>query len=291
VDVEWDPEIIVKYKNRIANIWKLILQLSNTKDMKNKNIDNWLISILNRRVQKITNAFSAFDLRVASNEIFFECRKDIRWYLKRGGRNKKILDSFVNTWIKLMTPIAPHIAEELWHFKKEGFVSNESYPRFEPSKISETDEVGEYLLSKLIDDGNEILKVTKMNPRKICVYVSPAWKWEIFRKALLLSSKGNLNVGALLKEAMSDPKMKGIAKRVSQFVGKLPSEIKKLSEIDRRKYSIKFESVEYLENAKDYLKGVFSCEVEIYRGDDEGIYDPVDKARYAIPLRPAIYLE
>jgi len=259
--------------------------------MKNKNLDNWLISILNKRVQKITSAFSTFDLRVASNEIFFECLKDIRWYLKRGGSNKKILDSFVNTWIKLMTPIAPHIAEELWHFKKEGFVSNESYPRFEPSKISEKDEVGEYLLSKLIDDGNEILKVTKMNPKKICVYVSPAWKWEIFRKALLLYSKGNLNVGALMKEAMSDPKMKGIAKQVSQFVGKLQSEINKLSEIDRKKYSIKFESVEYLENAKDYLKGVFSCEIEIYRGDDEGIYDPVDKARYAIPLRPAIYLE
>jgi len=141
VDVEWDPEIIIKYKNRIANIWKLILQLSNMKDMKNENLDNWLTSILNRRVQKITDAFGNFDLRVASNEIFFECRKDIRWYLKRGGSNKKILDSFVNTWIKLLAPVTPHIAEELWHFKKEGFVSNEPYPRFNPSEISEKDEV------------------------------------------------------------------------------------------------------------------------------------------------------
>jgi len=209
----------------------------------------------------------------------------------------------------LLAPVTPHIAEELWHFKKEGFVSNEPYPRFNPSEISEKDEVGEYLLSKLIDDANEILKVTKIKPKKICVYASPAWKWEIFRKALTLSSKDNLNVGAIMNEVMSDPKMKGIAKRVSQFAGKLPSEIKKLSESDtqfagklpseikklsesdRRKYSIKFESAEYLENAKDYLKAVFSCDIEIYRGDDEEIYDPVDKARYAVPLRPAIYVE
>ena len=81
-----------------------------------------------------------------------------------------------------MVPITPHIAEELWHFKEKDFVSNESYPRFNPDEISEKDEVGEYLLSKLIDDANEILKVTKIKPKKICVYVSPAWKWEIFRK-------------------------------------------------------------------------------------------------------------
>ncbi len=293
VDVEWDPEIIIKYKNRIANIWKLIQQLLNLKEMKNENLDNWLTSILNRRIQKITDAFGKFDLRVASNEIFYECRKDIRWYLKRDGSNKKIINSFVNTWIKLMTPITPHLAEELWHFKigDLNFVSNESYPQFNHDEISEKTEVGEYLISKLIDDANQILKVTKIKPKKICIYTCPAWKWHVYRKALTLFSKDNLKISVLMKEVMSDPKMKGIAKQISQFASKLPSDIKKLSEGDKKKFLVKFEGAKYLENAKDYLMEEFACEVKIYSGDDEEIYDPVNKARYATPLRPAIYIE
>jgi len=95
VDVEWDTEIVTKYKNKIANIWKLMQQLSTGKDTKNENLDNWLISTINRRIQNIVDAFESYDLRVASNEIFFECQKDIQWYLKRGGGNKQLLKKFV----------------------------------------------------------------------------------------------------------------------------------------------------------------------------------------------------
>lgn len=291
VDIEWNPDAVTKYKNRIANTYKLINQLLKKEEAENENLDNWLRSMLNRRIQKIIDGFEILNLRIVANEIFFECQKDIQWYLKRGGGNKEIIDNFINTWIKLMTPITPHLAEELWHLKWGDFVSNESYPQFNPGEISEKDEVGEYLLSKLVDDANEILKVTKIKAKKVCIYISPAWKWEIFRKALDLSSKGNLNVGAIMKEVMSDPKMKNIAKQVSKFAGKLPSEIKRLNESDKKRYLIKFEGAEYLKNASDYLKGVFSCDVEIYQGDDEKIYDPVNKARYAVPLRPAIYIE
>ena len=200
---------------------------------------------------------------------------------------------FTNTWIKLMTPMAPHLAEELWHLQNnnDSFVSNEPYPKFNPKDISEIDEVGEYLLSEVVDDISEILKVTKIKPKKICLYVSPGWKQEIFRKAIKLSLKGKLNVGIIMKEVMSDPKMKAIAKQVSQFTGKLPGEIMKLNENDRNRYLIKIKELDYLKNAKDYLKNVFSCEIEIYAAEDKKVYDPTSKTRFAIPLRPAIYIE
>jgi len=293
VDVEWDLEVVTKYKNRIANIYKLVLQLKDKKDTINENLDNWLKSAINRRIQKITDAFENLDLRVVSNEIFFECQKDIQWYLKRGGSNKKVLNIFTNTWIKLMTPIAPHLAEELWHLQKnnDSFVSNEPYPEFNPDDIYEIDEVGEYLLSRVVEDISKILKITKITPKKICIYVSPAWKEEIFRKAIKLYLKGKLNVGVIMKEVLSDPKMKTIAKQVSQFTGKLPGEIMKLNENDRNRYLIVIKELDHLKNAKDYLKYVFSCEIEIYSVDDKKVYDPTGKTRLAIPLRPAIYIE
>ena len=291
VDVEWDSEAVTKYKNKIANVYKLILQLSNLENVENNNLDNWLKTVLNRRIQKITDAFENFDLRVASNEIFFECQKDIQWYIKRGGGNKKILDQFINTWIKLLTPVAPHLSEELWHIKNGNFVSNESYPKFNLEDISEEDEVGEYLLSELINDANEILKVTKIKPKKICIYTCPAWKKQVFRKAITLEEDGNLNVGLMMKEIMSDPDMKSIAKQVSQYVGKLPGEVKKLNKNDKKRYTVDIDGKNYLVNALEYLKKTFSCEIEIYRADDKDIYDPANKSRFAIPMRPAIYVE
>jgi leucyl-tRNA synthetase len=292
VDIEWDSETVTKYKNRVANIWSLIHRLSNIRGNIDKNLDSWLRSTLNRRIQRAVDAFNCFDLRVASNEIFFECQRDIQWYLKRGGGNKKEVDGFVNTWIKLMAPVTPHLAEELWELQgNKGFVSNEPYPQYNPREISEKDEVGEYLISKTVDDTSEILKVTGISPKKIYVYVSPAWKQEVFREALRLYEEGRLEVGPIMKKIMSDPSKKAMGKQISQFVGKLPREIKKLSDVDRKRYLVKIQEKEYLQNAKRYLEEVFSCEVEIHSVDDKDYYDPENKSRYAVPLRPAIYIE
>jgi leucyl-tRNA synthetase len=291
VDVEWDTEIVIKYKNKIANIWKLVKQLSARKNIKNENLDNWLTSTINRRIQNIIDAFETYDLRIVSNEIFFEYQKDIQWYLKRGGGNKQLLRKFVKTWIILMTPVTPHLAEELWHLGEKDLVSMTSYPTSNPKGISEKDEVGEYLLSEVVDDVNEILKVTKMTPKTIHIYVSPSWKRDAFKKALELDAEHKFNVGSMMKDLMADPKMKPVAKQVSQFVGKLAGEIKRLNETDKKRYLANVNEGKYLENAKEYLKDVFSCDIAIFSGDDKDLYDPANKVRYAVPLRPAIYVE
>ena len=63
-----------------------------------------------------------------------------------------------------------------------------------------------------------------------------------------------------------------------------------LNENDKIRYLTELDGAEYLENAKNYLKDIFSCEIEIYSGDEKNIYDPANRARNAIPLRPAIYI-
>jgi leucyl-tRNA synthetase len=290
VDIEWDPETVLKYKNRILGIWKQVQQLHGLANATQENLDNWLRSSLQRRIQKIRMAFETFDLRVASNEIFFECHKDLQWYLRRGGSNKALLADFLRTWIPLMTPITPHLAEELWvSQQQQSFVSNEPYPMFDSSKISEKDEVGEHLLIHVIEDIGEILKVTQMTPKKICLYTAPAWKRMIYQKAL--QSEKTLNVGQLIKEALSDPAMKPLGQQVSQFVGKIAADIKMLSETDRQRYLIPLDEKEHLFTARAYLAEVFHCPVEVFNADDPDVYDPGKKTRFAAPLRPAIYIE
>ena len=292
VDIEWDPEIVLKYKNRIINIWKQIQQVNNIKNKSQENLDSWLRSSIQRHIQKITDAFETYDLRVVANEIFFEYQKDMQWYLKRGGANKKFLKNAIRTWIQLMTPITPHLAEELWEAQKEApFVSNESYPLLNSKEISEKDEVGEFLLIRVIEDTYEILKITKITPKKICIYTAPQWKQTILKKALELTAENKFNVGQMMKDVMSDSAMKPLGQHVSQYVAKIAADMKMLSETDRHRYLVTINEKELLLSARTYLKDALGCNVEIYSADDKNLYDPAQKTKFAVPRRPAIYIE
>jgi leucyl-tRNA synthetase len=246
---------------------------------------------MNRHIQSITTQFNSYNLRVAANEIYFEMHKTLQWYQKRGGGNKEILQWFIEHWIRLMTPITPHIAEELWHQTQENFVSNMDYPTFDSSEISEKDEVGEYLLSQLVQDTQEILKVTKMTPKKICYYISPAWKKKVMLKAIDMAKDGSVNIGKLMKEIMKDEQLRSHGKQVSKYVGKLTKEINKIQESDKKRYQIAINEKQYLKETISFLTDMFHCDIEIYNATDQNRYDPQQKARFAAPLRPAIYVE
>ncbi len=291
VDIEWDSEKVIKYKNRLANIYKQIDRIKKIKDKKDENLDLWLKSKINNTIKKTKDAFKKYDLRVATNDIFFDCNKNLQWYLKRGGGNKDILGDFIKKWIKLMTPITPHLSEELWSESKDSFISNEKYPNFSNEQVYPEQENGEYLLSETIKDISEILKVTSIKPKKICIYTSQSWKQDIYKKAIKMSEENKLNIGILMKEIMSDPDLKKKGKEISKFVKKLPQEIMKLNKTDKKRYLVEISEKKYLKDSEKYIQDFFECDIEIYNSEEKEIYDPENKSRFAQPLRPAIYVE
>ncbi len=292
VDIEWGPETVLKYKNRIGLLWKLISELQQIPEQKNTNLDNWLQSVINTHIKNITTSMEGYDLRLATNEIFFEIPKELQWYIRRGGGNKKLLHGIAKKMIQLIAPVTPHLAEELWEtYGETSLVSKTRYPHYDTSINYETEEVGEYLLSKVIDDINEILKVTKISPQKLFIYVSPQWKTTIFQQAIDQAEGKTLNVGSLMKSLMANPENKKRAKELSQYVGKLPGEIQRLNDTDRRRYKIDIDEKTYLNQAIDYLNSLYNCEISIGDADDDTLYDPVNKKKFAVPLRPAIYIE
>ena len=94
-----------------------------------------------------------------------------------------------------------------------------------------------------------------------------------------------------MKQVMSDPKLKSLGKQISQFVSKLPGEIMKLNDNDKRRYLIDINEHDYLKKSIKYLKDIFSSEIEIFNADSKDVNDPGNKIRFAVPLRPAIYVE
>lgn len=79
--------------------------------------------------------------------------------------------------LKMISPFAPHTAEELWHkIGNKTFISIESWPKFNEKKINLKFEEEEKLIEKLANDINNVVKLFKEKQKeisKVFVYVLP----------------------------------------------------------------------------------------------------------------------
>jgi leucyl-tRNA synthetase len=123
------------------------------------------------------------------------------------------------------------------------------------------------------------MKIARRTPTKIYVYTAEAWKWEIFRAIKDLPERGKI------KEAMKLRKDKSTVDFVERVIKNLSLKKKALPKKD---YTLYFElnEREILEREKAYLTKEFGCEIGI---NEE--HDPKGKRKFAIPLKPAIYVE
>ena len=278
VDIEWDSEIVEQYKRRIAKVWNLFEEILNLNEGESK-IDEWVEVAFNEKLKVAIEAMEEYEIRKAANALFFEICNIFSWYIKRRGGNKKLIKQLLEKWIRAITPFTPHIAEEMWEkIGKASFVSLEKYPEY--GKIDEAILKREEVLIKTMEDIEEIMKVTGIKPSKIYIYTAPSWKWEIVEMANKLHSKGELDMKKLMNEVK---KLDINMKEAAQFATKILQEMKK-------ERFIRIDEKEYFEAAKDFLEKEYNATFFIYSGDDE-CYDPANKKKYAMPYKPAIYME
>jgi len=287
VDVEWDETVVSNYKQRIDRTIKLLEQLG-AADGDPAEVDKWLESRLSGHIESVGRAMEGFDIRAAANSIFFDVAADVRWYLKRGGGNSALMDRAADAWVRMMAPVIPHNAEELWEsLGKEGLVSAASYPKPEDFARDEEAEAAEGFLRAVQDDISEILKVTKMEPKRIVLYTSAEWKRQVFE---YVAARDELDVGPIMKELMARDEIKRNGKAAGKFIPQTVQALKRMSIDERQARGRLLDERAYLLGALDFLKREFGCELAVYAAD-EGAEDPQNKARFAQPWRPAIYVE
>jgi leucyl-tRNA synthetase len=305
LDIEWDINAVQHYKNRVRRIWDQVLELTNIETDDKSIIDEWMISTINRRLIQIKDSMEAYDLRNASNEIMFGIYRDIRWYLRRGGCSKTTIRYVLDIWMRAMSPFLPFLAEELWEVTgvgsskaddKSDFVSIQKFPESDELKFNINAESGEFYLNSVINDINEIIKVTKLEPKRVIIYTSPEWKHYIFDKAIenCKTDPSKLEIKTLMNELMTNPDVKQNAKEASKYVQKLLADIRKMTPQDIERAMLKIDEDDYLTQARSFIETEFNTKFELYSADEvssNSAEDPGNKARFAMPLRPAIYVE
>ena len=254
-----------------------------------KAINAWMISQVNQRVRDATQALEGFQTRKALQEALFLFKKDIDHYLHRvdlelksgDGREEiiSVLAYVLGIWIRLMAPFTPHACEELWdRHGGEGFVSEAPWPEFNPDLINEKVHKGEEIIQGLVDDIREIKKITKSQAEKIHIYLAPEWKWEVFDIALKV---GKPDVGSIMGQAIKS-NVHDDKKALAGFAQKIAREMTRIN------YVGWLDENQLLEDSQNFLSRETSAEVIIHPEPD---YDPQNKARNALPYKPAIYLE
>jgi leucyl-tRNA synthetase len=289
-DVDWRNEGVVSTRGQLERFYNLAREIIDDSSI-NENaektlIDRWMLSRLQRRIEEVTAAMENIQTRHALQNAFYLLYNDLRWYQRRGGKNQ--LRRILNAWVRLMAPFTPHVCEELWAAGLgEGYVSLAPWPRDDATLVDEQAEQAEELLEKTQKDVEEILSLTKTQAKKIILYTTPEWKRALLARAvdLTLHGNGKLDMGALMKAAMSDPVISKYKKDAPKYAQKLAKAAHSLNAGD-----LKLDEFETLSREKDYLQSVLGVPVEVYSADQPGA-DPMGKSRQAEPGRPAIYIE
>jgi leucyl-tRNA synthetase len=299
-DADFNMESVSGIQSKLESLLEECSRLKNSTIGELLAEDKWIISRTQSMIIQVTESIEKMRLREALHDILFSFESDLSWYAKRVEAKDRenvsgILHKINSVRVAMLSPFAPHIAEEMWEkLGNSELVSKSSWPEYSKDNVIVTSIQAEELLKSTIDDIANILKVTKIIPQKIVIYVnSDEFKSKVYRKILGIMVGGQNNMGFVMKELIADNETTD-AKKMPDFVQKTIKDLHSESEeIKRMKLeSEEFDEKEFLSNELSSIgKKEFGVEIQVYSESDDGIYDPKNKARHARPFKPAILIE
>lgn len=295
-DPDWREENARSIDAKLRSLFNFIRELTAlTGEVKERSLDRWLIGALQKRIKEVTESLEFLKTRTAAEIALFEVWNDIRWYLRRVEKpNPKVLRETVETWIKLLTPFAPFICEEMWrHIGMKGFVSTATWPDYDPSKIDLKADEGENMIKNLMEDTFNVIRATKIRPKKIIYYVSAKWKWSVYLKAVKEAASKKVEMRSLMRDLMRNPQLRKRAGEIAKLISQIIAEVNQMPE-DKKERILKIgilDEERLLKEALRFIENTFKAEAKVYNEDDPARYDPKGRAYLARPYRPAIFLE
>jgi len=206
-------------KNARNNLEKLFLYLCEAvKKKRIGKVRDLYLSKWNRIIKEATEKIHTMKLREYNSLVVFEMIKLVN--NARFVMDERELNAFyhllVEDWIKLISPMCPHMAEELWKkLRKKGFVSIVQWPEWNENKINEKVEEEEKYIENLIEDINHIIKIIKEKGKdvsKVFVYVLPKEKENYFTYVNLIRKKTmrKIKIFAVNEKGKYDPLNKSL---------------------------------------------------------------------------------
>lgn len=181
---DWSDTGIKGIARFVQRVWRLVSEKSDTKMTDNRET----LMKLHRTIKSVTDGFETlhFNTAIAS----------LMELLNVLESQEKISADTAKTFAMLLSPIAPHLAEELWStLGGKGFVIDQSWPAFDPAQLqSDTLTIVVQVNGKVrgnvtVDAGTskeDIIAAAKQDPN-VAKYIESGIKKEIYVPSKLVS--------------------------------------------------------------------------------------------------------
>ncbi len=297
--LDWRDDDVVSTASRLVRFWNIVNDIiRNGKPSVSPDINSlslitrWLISKVNRTIRDVTMDMESENIRGYVLKAFFDLLSSIEKYLEIANAINVSKDEvawaswyLLERWVKILQPVMPHLAEEIWHrMGNTTFVSLEPWPEVSEELINDELDIALEIVERTIEDVQEILKVTEMKPKVIHIYVGPTNEnYAIINETAKLVGEGK-TMGETIRTLVAKPEYRRMADKVANLVSKYID-----GTIPRRIASRDVELRAFKE-LTNYIKSKVNAEVVIQDATNP-TYDPTNKAKNALPGRPAIYIE
>jgi len=295
-DPDWRKENAKEMQSKLEAFYHFAKNIiENARKDENGHLEKWLMSTLQKRITEVTESLEEMKTRTALSTALFETWNDFRWYVNRKGKAEtRTLKEALGIWLRLLAPFAPHICEEMWtEMKGKGFISVAEWPEADKKLMNTQAIEKEDLVRSVIDDTLNVLKATKVTPRKICYYAAGSWKWKVYHSILEHFKHGEVKMNEIMKALAKDEDLKKNMGEIAKFAAKVVREVSRIPD-ERRESLLRMETLDEkaaIEDAKSFLEDRFKAKIMVYSEEDEGRYDPKSRAVLCAPCRPAIYIE
>lgn len=300
-DADFSFDTVRGIRSKLFGIFDMAERVKNAGTVAPEELeDRWLTSRLARASSVTADSMDRLRVREAIHHILYSLEQDLQWYEKRAyakGRQESptvlsALSQYLQAQVRMLAPFAPFTAEEVWErLGNKGSITQAGWP--ESGKTDAGAEESEFLLQSLIADIQSIVKVTKMEPKKIVIYTRAAWKELAYRMVLSNIAQGKTNFGETMKQLIANPetaKVKtdpNIVKKIQEDVLSTPVEAR-----ERRLQMAQFDEASAIRDGASLIAKEFAgAEIIVNAEDDPDKYDPKGKAKFARPFKPAVYME
>ena len=256
-DIEWSDKG-VEGTFRFLNKTYGLLDKLDGKDSKN------IESRLNKTIKDVTNYIDNFEYNLALVEIIGFVN-----YLYKVEGNKK---EAINNIVLMLSPFAPHLAEEMWEkLGNKGFVSIADWPNYDESKIDEELLYSEELVNAVSNDIRRLLKLIKIEPKKVTLFVADKWKYDLVRSVKRIV-KETREIKGVIEAIM----IKEHADEIRKIVPRLVNDVSKIPQVilDQDK------EYELFVQAKDVFEKEFNLKFQVKKNSEK-----------ALPGKPALLVE
>ncbi|MDA4129785.1 MAG: leucine--tRNA ligase [Thaumarchaeota archaeon] len=295
-DMDWREKNARDIQSKINSLLSFIQDISSSGVVESRNYklaENWLENEIQKHIKNITSFLEVLKTKSAFQEAFYSYWNDVRHYLGRAEkRNRFVLQYAAETWVRLLAPFVPFLAEEAnERLNGKSLISDSPFPAVDEHRFHPDAELSESTIERLLDDSKNILKLMSQKPKELHVYVASDWSYDLF-KSLVNARETGEKTSQTLEQFFS--KHTDLDKKlVANLLGRITKSINELGEsfiLNYKKCEVLDERKIY-DESKEYLEDKLDTSLFVHSGDEPNKYDPKKKSAYSLPFKPALYFE